>query len=121
MTCNHRSTEKTIKNNLSGPEETYRCMDCGLFLECGHANLIEKEVTFKNGAKHIELRCRDCGKFMQYKPQGSPYKFYFGKYKDRLLSEVMSEDFEYVYWCLENWEGKKHKKLQEAIDQLAKL
>jgi len=41
-----------------------------LQMECIH-NKKEKMVTFKNGSKHLAVRCDKCGKFFGYKKQGN--------------------------------------------------
>lgn len=47
--------------------------------------------------------------------------FYFGKYKDRRVSEVMKENKSYLTWLLDqkdfNWYGEKGKKLKTCIEK----
>jgi predicted nucleic acid-binding Zn-ribbon protein len=89
-------------------------------MDCKHENTAEREKIFSNGTKHIERYCVDCGRHIQYVSQNKEYIFYFGKYKGKSLRDVLSEDYNYVYWLLENTEGSAQRKLQEAINNLSK-
>jgi hypothetical protein len=43
--------------------------------------------------------------------------FYFGKYKDRIVEDVISEDADYVRWAVENIEWFSLKEdAQEFLD-----
>ena len=48
-------------------------------------------------------------------------KFYFGKYKDKTVLEVMKENKSYLTWILDqkdfNWYGEKGKMLKETIQK----
>ena len=48
-------------------------------------------------------------------------QFYFGKYKDKKVSEVMKENKSYLTWLLDqkdfNWYGEKGQKLKECIEK----
>ena len=47
--------------------------------------------------------------------------FYFGKYKDKKVSDVMKENKSYLTWLLDqkdfNWYGEKGQKLKECIEK----
>ena len=51
----------------------------------------------------------------------SDLQFYFGKYKDKKVSEVMKENKSYLTWLLDqkdfNWYGEKGVKLKECIEK----
>lgn len=51
----------------------------------------------------------------------SDLQFYFGKYKDKKVSEVMKENKSYLTWLLDqkdfNWYGEKGTKLKECIEK----
>lgn len=82
-------------------------------MECNHGKMNETDKTFSNGTKHIELRCSNCNKFFRYKPQEMTrnrvmeMKFPFGKHEGRFLTEVLTEDFNYVSWFSEAPEIKE--------------
>lgn len=48
-------------------------------------------------------------------------QFYFGKYKNKKISEVMKENKSYLTWLLDqkdfNWYGEKGQKLKECIEK----
>jgi len=39
----------------------------------------------------------------------SSNKFGFGKYKGRLISDIVTEDYDYICWCIENMPRMKDK------------
>jgi hypothetical protein len=88
-------------------------------MECEHKNTALREKIFVNNTKHIERYCEDCGKHIKYEPQGGEYIFYVGRYKGKTLRHALQEDYDYVYWCLENWNGKQQRALQAGMDNLA--
>jgi DNA repair protein RadD len=55
------------------------------------------------------------------KGSGADVSFYFGKYKDKKVSEVMKENKSYLTWLLDqkdfNWYGDKGAKLKECIQR----
>jgi len=51
-------------------------------------------------ANNIVAYCEDCGSYIKNLPQGNPQAFYFGKYKDTLVSEC--NDLSYLKWAIEN-------------------
>jgi hypothetical protein len=47
--------------------------------------------------------------------------FWFGKYKDRMIEEICSEDPKYLEWCIENIKGfvlsnDAYKMYEESIE-----
>jgi len=88
-------------------------------LLCKHCGIIAEPKT-ENKGQHVKASCSACGRYIKFISQGGEYTFYLGKYKGKTLKEVMEEDFDYVHWCLENWDDKKSEKLQEAVNQLTK-
>jgi DNA repair protein RadD len=55
------------------------------------------------------------------KDSSSDLTFYFGKYKDKKISEVMKENKSYLTWLLDqkdfNWYGDRGTKLKECIEK----
>ena len=53
--------------------------------------------------------------------EGVDIKFYFGKYKDKKVSEVMKENKSYLTWLLDqkdfNWFGENGKRLKQSIEK----
>lgn len=95
------------------------CKKCGCIFKEWKIN----PRTFTNGTFHLEARCPECNWFYKYMPQkeGTDFKLYFGKYSGKMVSEVMREDFEYLWWLLENYDKQKFRdKLQKTIDSLSK-
>jgi RNase P subunit RPR2 len=92
------------------------CKKCGTVIESW------KEIpkVFSNGTNHIELRCPDCQWFYKYKPQNNDFELWFGKYKGKKVSEVLIEDYDYLWWLLENSDEKFSNKLQATMDKLNK-
>ena len=69
---------------------------------------IKREVTFKNGAKHIEVRVKNpdgsIGRHVKFEPRPLileeifEFKMPFGQYKDLTLGEIFFKDFNYLQW-----------------------
>jgi hypothetical protein len=43
--------------------------------KCGSIETCHTMVLFKDNTRHIELRCKDCGRFIKY-VKGGGYRFY---------------------------------------------
>lgn len=64
---------------------------------------------------HKTAFCNKCDSYIKNIPQGLPQKLYFGKYKDREVSTMTSQDeIKYLKWLLDNTEIKSNA-LKEAI------
>lgn len=90
----------------------FYCRDCAMDKIC-----IVTDVTFKDGRIHKEARCETCGRFYKYLSQGLPDTFYFGKYRNRLMSEIAKEDPDYIKFML-NTDTIKYglrQKLEKAL------
>tara|TARA_R100000654_G_scaffold35069_1_gene60446 strand:- start:504 stop:773 length:270 start_codon:yes stop_codon:yes gene_type:complete len=73
--------------------------------ECLCIETLEYLVEFKNGTCHTRVECVDCHRFIKWKPQPSKnFKLWFGKYKDKTLSEV---PVSYLNWYKENGNNEK--------------
>ena len=69
---------------------------------------IKKEVTFKNGSKHLEVRVKNPdgspGRFVKF--EGRPldlneifiFQMPWGQYKDLTFGEIFFKDFKYLVW-----------------------
>ena len=80
----------------------------------------KKEVNWKRLARTARVTLKlllaehDAGKMMVVKEQTpTTMKMPFGKYKEYLISEVVSLDPDYVEWCIDNFDNKP--KLVEAL------
>ena len=64
---------------------------------CDNFELVENYQTFKNGTKHIRMKCKACNKFLGYKQQKLPldYVLHFGKHKGKRVKDI---DREYLQW-----------------------
>jgi len=103
---------KEMKNECMVQEtKTIICKHCEIEFQEENAKLEKK-------GQHIKASCPICGRYIKFVSQGGEYTFYVGKHKGKTLREVVSEDYDYVIWCLENWDKKKIDKLQEALDNL---
>ena len=51
---------------------------------------------------HWKASCGGCGKYFCFLPQRARvHTFYFGKYKDRLVTDIWKEDPDYCAWLLD--------------------
>ena len=66
---------------------------------CGSELMVYKEVTFRNGTKHIQRSCAVCNAHYDYAPSvdDSHFRMPFGKYKGVFLSTVPRD---YIDWLL---------------------
>jgi hypothetical protein len=79
--------------------------------KCGSVN----DYTERQAGPHLSAYCNGCGNYLKHLPQGKPIILYFGKYKDRELSSMTSdEEVRYLIW-LSQAPGLKPK-LKQAID-----
>jgi len=82
---------------------------------------IKREVTFKNGAKHLEVRVKNPdgspGRFVKF--EGRPldlneifnFQMPWGQYKDKTIGEIFSKDFNYLLWL------SKQKLISKSISR----
>jgi hypothetical protein len=82
--------------------QSITCKNCGLIDDY---NIVQK-------GNHKTAICNGCGRYIKHLPQEGGAKFYFGKYKDQLVSEV--NDIEYLQWVWDN--VKLSEKMRDAID-----
>lgn len=87
---------------------------------CEHLETLERPRTFINDSKHMEILCATCGKHIRYVTQKNlgDIVLYFGKYKGRLLTEVIAFDRSYAKWLFEKrllnaWQTKA---LEDALN-----
>ena len=62
--------------------------------KCGEVNNYRTEM--KNGQN--VAHCIKCGSYIKNIPYVKEHKFYFGKYKDKLISDC--QDLEYLQWLI---------------------
>lgn len=77
------------------------------------------EVTFKNNTKHLERRCGDCNKHLDYAPHETDVRkrrIHFGKYKGKTLEEVGRSDRPYLEWLYKQQDLKPS--LRAQIEEL---
>lgn len=67
------------------------CKACGLF-QC--------EPVIKRNGGHMTAYCAGCGKYIQHVRQSRP-AFRFGKYKGRLIDDIVRSDPGYIRWFLQ--------------------
>jgi hypothetical protein len=72
--------------------------------KCGAENDFSAELK----GIHNVATCNKCNSFIKNIPYSQP-KFYFGKYKDNLISECT--DLNYLQWFLENTKPKANIKV----------
>ncbi len=81
------------------------CQKCGLV----------GDYNEQQSGPHKSAYCNGCGSYIKHLPQGKPITLYFGKYKDRQLSTLQSDDeLNYLIW-LSQAPGL-NAKLKTAID-----
>lgn len=69
---------------------------------------ITREVMFKNGSKHLEVRVKNPdgspGRFIKFESRPLSlaeiygFKMPFGQYKDLTIGEIFVKDFNYILW-----------------------
>lgn len=91
---------------------------------CSSKNIKETERLFADNTKHIELKCADCDKFLQWKNYVplEEKRFFFGKYRGKKFIDVAMNDLNYCEWVAKNGmiKGINLILLLEAIE-IAKL
>lgn len=92
------------------------CKSCGSVFE----EYKTTEKIFKNGTKHLEARCPDCGKWIKYLPQGKDTTMWYGKYKGEKIEDIIIKDPEYIMWLKENSKNNTRRKIviAELIQKL---
>lgn len=84
-------------------------------IQCTKCGSSDYRIELRN--IHKTAYCNSCDSYIKNLPQGLPQKFYFGKYKDRLIeSMVTTEEVGYLRWLLANTTVKPNA-LKEAIDK----
>lgn len=81
--------------------ETIKCPKCGA---------IDQFYTELKANNNV-ARCSLCNTFIKNIPYQTEQVFYFGRYKDKKVSEV--EDLPYLKWVLKN--AKQSKSMRDAI------
>ena len=86
-------------------ENKFICKKCGEILD--DCKLQKQKILLNSGGFHLKASCPSCGSYIKFLPHSTP-KFFFGKYKGKLISEVAKSDPEYLRWLLsENIKSKK--------------
>jgi hypothetical protein len=83
---------------------------------CKQCGLVNNFIVKQNGP-HITAYCNGCGAYIKNLPQQQEPKFYFGKYKGKLIKEV--EDKNYLEWALinvDNLSEQQRKAIREKIN-----
>jgi len=82
-------------------------------ITCSKCQSVNDYKTQQRGI-HSTAFCNQCGSYIKNLPQGKPAQLYFGKYKDRLISEMASkEEVAYLGWLLST--DVKPNSLKQAI------
>jgi hypothetical protein len=83
-------------------------------ITCQRCGLVNDYAERQSGP-HTTAYCNGCGNYIKHLQKNEPIKLYFGKYKDRELSSMTSdEELKYLIW-LSQAPGLKAK-LKTAID-----
>jgi hypothetical protein len=81
---------------------------------CGSAQTVELPKVFRNGSKHVEVRCEICRAHIKYQKQPMTMEralalvLPVGKYKGKTISEVLKLDKDYLKWIAGNWTNKNY-------------
>lgn len=89
--------------------EKLTCPKCGLL---DKPDLVPTKI-------HLGAHCKFCGAWIKWVPQGKKLIFYFGRYKDLPIEEVM--DIQYLKWAKENIKKQKadwYLAVQNRISEL---
>ena len=79
---------------------------------CGLVN----DYTIKEKSNNSVCTCNGCGKFLGNKPKNfDQVKMPFGKYKNKLVSDVLIEDYPYLQWFYKECKDKLSNSLLNAI------
>jgi uncharacterized protein (DUF3820 family) len=80
--------------------------------------------VFKNGTKHLERWCKKCGAFNKYAPQEidntklCEHIMPFGKHKGKSFGEILSIDYDYMCWCVDNLDNRIGDRIRLFLDNL---
>jgi hypothetical protein len=83
--------------------------------KCGSVN----DYTERQAGPHISAYCNCCDSYIKHLPKDKPFTLHFGKYKDRELNSMTSDDeLKYLIWLSQA--PKLKAKLKQAIDEHVK-
>jgi len=81
----------------------------------------ENDFNTQQRGIHTTAFCNQCKSYIKNLPQGKPSQLYFGKYKDKLISDMTSKDeLSYLQWLL-NTDVKPNSLKQAIADHLKTL
>jgi hypothetical protein len=97
--------EQNLSDFPEGKQEPYS-KPCP---KCGYRTILQRK------GPHIEWFCLACGhiKFMPQKVES--FHMPIGKYKGKLLTEILQIDRRYLEWASENMQDNIAKKIKEII------
>jgi uncharacterized protein (DUF3820 family) len=80
---------------------------------CPKCKSVDDYYTEQRGI-HTTAFCNQCKSYIKNLPQGKPAQLFFGKYKDRLISDMTNQDeVGYLKWLLKT--DVKPNSLKQAI------
>lgn len=77
-------------------------------------------IVQSNGRKQLSRRCTDCNTWFGFERQdieSKEFKMPFGKFKDKTLSWIYSNDLNYFTWALKNMTGSLKVRLTEVAEE----
>lgn len=90
-------------------------------ITCNHCGLVNDYTTTPSGP-HLKATCNGCGKYIKFiTKQDKKPTLYFGKYKDREISSLNSEEeLRYLQW-LKDQPNIKNNLKNDITTQLKRL
>ena len=88
-------------------------------ITCRRCGSVDDYSTSRSG-QHIKATCNKCGSYIQFVPQGGPPTLFFGKYKGREISTMITVDeINYLHWLLDqDIKEKLREDIQNHIHSL---
>jgi uncharacterized protein (DUF3820 family) len=84
-----------------------------IIITCPKCKSLDDYYTEQRGI-HTTAFCNQCKSYIKNLPQGKPAQLFFGKYKDRLISDMTNKDeVGYLQWLLKT--DVKPNSLKQAI------
>jgi uncharacterized protein YbaR (Trm112 family) len=85
---------------------------------CENAYLI-KDIKLTQSGNHLRADCPMCGRFLKFVQQTEPSGddiLPFGKYKDKTVDWVCTNDNAYALWASENMKGRYQKSFKKCLN-----
>ncbi|MCF6154480.1 MAG: hypothetical protein E3K36_04345 [Candidatus Brocadia sp.] len=97
-------TKSVLERNTKKTPATITCKRCGVIHETSKLHI--KVIPLKDGASHYKTICSACKAPIKFLRHEEP-TFWFGKYKGRLVRDILQSDPRYVRWVLSQSIGSK--------------